>query len=744
MTHLPDLINDLALILMSAAIFALLSRKLRQPVVLGYILAGFVVGPHFEFLPSIIDVANINIWAEIGVIFLLFALGLEFSFKRLFRVGRSALITAVVEIVFMVAFSYGVARVLGWSVMDSVFLGGILAISSTTIIIRVIDELGLKRRRFVSLVFGVLIVEDLAAILLLVMLSSLAATRALSGADLVYTGARLGFFLVLWFLVGTYLLPNLMKWFREHLTDETTLIVAVGLCLGMVLIASNAGFSVALGAFAMGSLLAETKESQRIEHLIKPVRDLFAAIFFVSVGMLIDPKILYEHLGIIILLTLVTIVGKTFSTSLGALLSGQNLKHSVQTGLSLAQIGEFSFIIATLGLTTKVTSEFLYPVAVAVSAVTTFTTPYLIRFADPSYEWLDRKLPSHVHDAIARYQAGFTENRGPGVLSLLWRTYGLKMLFNSVMVVSIVLGTKRLLLPVLLNLTSDGIIFTPVVGLSCLILASPFLWAIAFGKPTLSSANSMQDARRLANLQFGVVLFRVLVLMALFFVIITRFFTFNLPSAIALMIFAALAFVANRLTGGIYLSLEGRFLANLSEKELEEHRQRRKVPELAPWDATLAEFVISANSPLILKTLSQSSLKESFGVTVALIERGHDRILAPGRDDVLLPADRIYLIGTEDQLIRAQAVIEALPHHPHHREEKDSYSLESLLLGERSPFVGKSIRECGLREAINGLIVGLQREGRRILSPDSAMVLEANDLLWVVADREKVRALKQS
>ncbi|RYZ75235.1 MAG: cation:proton antiporter, partial [Proteobacteria bacterium] len=357
MTHLPGLINDLALILIAAGVVTLLFRRLRQPVVLGYLIAGFIVGPHFALVPTISDQPNVQVWSEIGIIFLLFALGLEFSFKKLVKVGGAASVTASVEVIGMVAIGYVTGFALGWSAMDSLFLGGVLAISSTTIIIRAFEEVGVKGRAFVSLVFGVLVVEDLIAILLLVLLSTVAVTKSFAGQEMLYSGAKLLFFLILWFAGGIFIIPSFLRKARAWMNGETLLVTAVGLCFAMVVIATKAGFSPALGAFVMGSLLAETIEAERIEHLIGPVKDLFAAVFFVSVGMLIDPKVLVQYAGPIAIISLVTVVGKLTTTTIGALISGRPLKHSVQAGFSLAQIGEFSFIIAGLGLSLKVTSD---------------------------------------------------------------------------------------------------------------------------------------------------------------------------------------------------------------------------------------------------------------------------------------------------------------------------------------------------------------------------------------------------
>lgn len=403
MLHLPPLIEDLALILAAAGVVTLLFRRFHQPTVLGYIIAGFLVGPYFPFFPTISDAANVKIWAEIGVIFLLFALGLEFSFKKLVRVGGAASLTATVEVVAMAVIGFTTGKLFGWNNMDSLFLGGILSISSTTIIIRAFEEVGVKGRGFVNLVFGVLIVEDLIAILLLVLLSTIAISQTAAGTEMFLAIGKLLFFLILWFLAGVFLLPTILSRLRRLLTEETLLVVSLGLCFVMVYLTTHAGFSPALGAFIMGSLLAETAEGKRIEHTIKSVKDLFAAIFFVSVGMLIDPQVLAKFAVPIAVITFVTILGKTLSTALGVLLSGKSLRHAIQSGLSLAQIGEFSFIIAGLGLTLKVTSDFLYPVAVGVSAVTTFTTPYMIKSADRIYRHLEASLPSKWLRILAAY-----------------------------------------------------------------------------------------------------------------------------------------------------------------------------------------------------------------------------------------------------------------------------------------------------------------------------------------------------
>lgn len=722
MIHLPELISDLGMILITAAAVTLIFRKIKQPVVLGYLIAGFLVGPYLPLLPTVKDRASITVWAEIGVIVLLFGLGLEFSFKKLASVGRSASIIAIFEVLFMLAVGFAAGQIMGWNSMDSIFLGAILSMSSTTIIVRAFDELGTKSRKFAGTVFGVLIVEDIIAILLLVLLSTIAISQTLSGTELLVSGLRLGFFLILWFAVGIYLLPPLMKRIGLLLNDETTLVVSLGLCLMMVMIATQVGFSPALGAFVMGSLLAETREGKRIEHLIVPVKDLFAAIFFVSVGMMIDPKILVEYGPQVAIVTVLTVIGKFIGSAGGALLAGETPKHSTQVGMSLAQIGEFSFIIATLGVTLKVSSDFLYPIAVASSAITTFTTPYLIRASDPFYTWLEKRLPQAVLQRLQRYSAAVaSEGSQGGLLKLIWDAYGWRMVLNTVLAMAVFLGGHALL-------AKWNQPFALVISA---ILALPFLWALMI--------SSKAHNERLARLSFGINLVRII-----YGVLLLGWLVHNhvpLDSWLGLSTMAGVLFLVflGRTSKPIYQRLEKRFIESLeSNHEL----KPADVPVLAPWDTTLAAFLLHPNSSLVGKTLQESKLKERFGITVALIERGSVRHLAPDRDWILMPVDRLFMIGSDDQLAKAGIEIEKAAQGTDLSGEPTPFGLQSLRLPPESPFVGKPIRDSGFREAIAGLIVGIERDGKRIVSPDSSLILSASDLLWVVGDLDQIKSAK--
>jgi len=737
MIHLPALIQDLALILMAAAFMTLLFRAIGQPVVLGYILAGFLVGSHMPWIPDVADTEGVKVWAEIGVIFLLFALGLEFSFKKLARVGGSASVTAIIEIAGMMLIGFLVGKAFGWNRIDSLFLGGILAISSTTIIIRAFDELGLKSRGFIRLVFGVLIVEDLVAILLMVLLSTVAVSRTFSGLEMGVSALKLGFFLTLWFVMGIFLIPSFLKRTRRLMKPETLLVVSLGLCFLMVVLATQVGFSPALGAFIMGSILSETIEGERIEKLIHPVKDLFAAVFFVSVGMLIDPQVLVQYAVPIVIITVVTIVGKTLTTTLGALISGQSLRHSVQAGMSLAQIGEFSFIIAGLGLSLNVTSDFLYPIAISVSAATTFTTPYLIRSADDMVRGLERKLPASWLSALENFQLASASVARTNAWNSFLKKSLLKMGANGVIVIALFLLVGRYVFP-WLQLHSESERVARVLALALSFgLSLPFLWAFAFGRLARQEDNELWREKRYRAPLTAFAAARWLMGIGLIAFLSSRFVSAGVVAATTGLALVVLVFVLSRSIEEVYLWLESRFVLNLNEKELA-HRPRA-LPPLAPWDSHLAQLRLSPESPLAGKKLAEAMVRERFGITIALIERGLKWIPAPGRDEVLFPGDVLQVIGNDEQIQRFKAEVE------HSLDEDEGvghldYALQPVLVKEDAYFANKTIRNSGLREATHGLVVGIEKNGRRTLNPDSSTLIEPGDVLWLVGDRNLLRS----
>jgi monovalent cation:H+ antiporter-2, CPA2 family len=736
MTHLPNLIIDLALILGAAAVITLIFKKLKQPLVLGYIIAGFIVGPYFTLFPTVREVANIRIWAEIGVIFLLFSLGLEFSFKKLIKVGGSASITAIIEVIVMVGAGYGAGQLLGWSTMDSLFLGGILSISSTTIIIRAFDELGMKTRQFAALVFGVLIVEDLVAIVLLVLLSTLSVSQQFAGTEMLFSILKLIFFLVIWFLAGIFVVPTFLRKTKKLMTNEMLLVISLAFCLAMVIFADKVGFSPALGAFIMGSILAETTKAEKIEHLIKPVTDLFGAIFFVSVGMLIDPQVLVDYAGPIALLCLVTIVGKVLSTAMGALLSGQGLQTSIQAGFSLAQIGEFSFIIATLGLTLGVTSSFLYPIAVAVSAVTTLTTPYLIKSSDAFYRWLDRTLPKRLTARLARYSSETKSVAVADEWKVYLRTTAMNIALICVILFSIVIVVSDYLLPWVVQ--NEALPWLRVaVPFITLLMMLPFLWALSIRNPADVYARIVADKRYQRPL-FIVRLFRLILVAFFIGFLLDTFFSFAVGLVATAGIIILLISFSKKIHA-FYTRLEERFISNLNQREIAEARTNRR--ELAPWDAHIVPVAVEPGAACSGKTLLELRWRETAGINVVLIKRGDLQIPVPAKHEQIFPADQLLVLGTDKQVKKLTALIRPDKSVRQMQAEEAEISLQEFVVREGSPLIGRNIREAGFREKANSLVVGIERMGERLLNPESETVFMLNDLVFVVGERSKLESL---
>lgn len=739
MQHLPTMIYDLALILGVAGLVTLLFKKLNQPLVLGYLVAGFLVGPKTPFLPTVVGGESITLWAEIGVIFLLFALGLEFGFKKLLRTGGTASFTAVFEISLMVLFGFLTGRFLGWSAMDSLFLGGILSISSTSIIIRTVEELGFKNLKFVGMVFGVLVIEDLVAVLLMVLLSTVAVSREFAGGPMLGAILKLAFFLSIWFVVGIFIFPTFLKKASKLMSEETVLVVAVALCLAMVVFASSVGFSSALGAFIMGSILADTVEGERIHHLVTPLKNLFSAVFFISVGMLIDPLVIVTYWKEVLILSTIVILGKTVAVTIGSVLSGQTLRCSLQSGMALAQIGEFSFIIATLGLNLKVINDKIYPLAVAVSVVTAFTTPYMLKASSLVYGVIETILPHRVIHTLDTYSMISFSMSGNREWKDQVKIYILKVLLNCVIMIAIFLLMARVFLPFLLERQMEEGLGKFLALSLTLILSAPFLWALAFGRTRQFEALLLEQGK--GNHNYVFLISRIMLAIGLLGVMVAQFVSLGWALAITLCMVAIVGFVLSKKLRTVYHWFENRFLTNLHEDAEKRHAAQRRV--LAPWDAHITEFTIPAEAPYVGTPLHQLSIRERFGVTIALIERGRRRLTAPSRNECLMPQDHIHVIGTDQQLLAFKKFIELDIEDQNLTESPSEYGLEQYLVEEASSLNNKSIRESGLREQTQGLVVGIEREGRRILNPDSNEVLRAGDLLWIVGDRVRIVHLNE-
>ena len=727
-THLEPLITDLGLILMTAGIAVLLFKKLKQPLVLGYLIAGFLAGNNFDFFPTIRDTKSVEVWAEIGIIFLLFSLGLEFSFKKLIKVGGTASITAITQISFMIFLGYFVGQLLDWSKMDSLFLGVILSISSTTIILKSFDELGIKVQRFVGNVIGALIVQDIIAILLMVLLSTIAVSENFSGGELIQSILKLVFFLVLWFLSGIFIIPTVLKKAKHLLTDEMLLIISIALCLLMVILAANVGFSPALGAFIMGSIIAETTQAEHIEHLVKPVKDLFGAVFFVSVGMLIDPHTLVEHAIPVLILSLVTIFGQSISSTIGCLLSGQPLKESVQTGMSLSQIGEFSFIIATLGITLQVTSSFLYPIVVAVSAMTTFSTPYMIKFSGPFSDFLSRKLPRKWLKRIERYSASTQAIKTVNNWKTVINAYLTQVVIHSIIIVAVILLSSRFILP----LVKEYPFGAAIGALITLAFLAPFLWALSLRRVAVAEVSILLEERKSRGPMAMLFLFRILIAIVYIGFLLNIFFSPK-TALVAFVVAIILYFLFQKRLNHQYHKIENHFLSNLNDREISKAKRSRS--DLSPWDGHMAVFDIAAESNIAGETLKKLQLREQLGINIASIKRGEITIHIPDANERIFPGDEVFVIGNDAQVQEFkkyldQHEIEATP-----EVREPDIVLRQIEL-KNHEFIGKSIKESKLREKTKGLVVGIEKRGKRLLNPESNIVLEQDDILWIVGDKK--------
>ncbi|SHG03486.1 transporter, CPA2 family [Flavobacterium micromati] len=728
--HLQPLIRDLGLILMTAAVAVLLFKKIKQPLVLGYLIAGFLAGNHFDFFPSIKDIKSVEVWAEIGVIFLLFSLGLEFSFKKLMKVGGTASITAITQIITMVALGYQAGMWMGWKSMDSIFLGVILSISSTTIILKTFEELGVKTQKFAGIVLGSLIVQDVVAILMMVLLSTIAVSQQFSGTELLFSVLKLIFFLTIWFVGGIFFIPTLLKKAKSLLTDEMLLIVSLALCLMMVILAANVGFSPALGAFIMGSIIAETTQAEHIEHLVKPVKDLFGAVFFVSVGMLINPDTLYEYALPVGILTLVVIFGQSISSTIGALLSGQPLKQSVQTGMSLSQIGEFSFIIATLGMTLNVTSDYLYPIVVAVSAVTTFTTPFMVKFATPFSEYLEKKLPRKWTKRIERYSANAQSIKLVSNWQIVFQAFLTQVIIHSVIIVAVILLSSQFISPLVQGSKFGNLI----AALITLVILSPFLWALSLRRVAVNEVAILREERKYRGPILMMILMRIVLTLFYIGFLLNIFFS-PIIAIIALIVAVIVYLVFPKRLNAQYHKIEDHFLKNLNAREVKKGVRSRS--DLTPWEGHMSTFEIAAASNVVGKTLSELRIREELGVNIAFIKRGEFTINIPNKNERLFPGDEICIIGTDNQVKEFDSYL--------HKNEiqnpeviETDIILKQLELKEEE-FIGATIKDSQLREKTNGLIVGIERRGKRMLNPESNMILEKHDILWVVGSKKLLR-----
>jgi len=737
-----NLVADLALILIAAGVFTVISKALKQPLILGYIIAGFLISPHLGIFPAMTSTESVKQWSEIGIIFLLFALGLEFSFKKLLKVGSSALITCGTNCLGMFIVGIIVGNALGWSSMESTFLGGLLSMSSTTIIIKTFDDLGLKQKQYSGLIFGVLVVEDLIAVLLMVLLSTLAVSNKFAGGEMILSLARLAFFLILWFLVGIYVIPILLKKAKKYLNDEILLIISIGLCFGMVSLASLAGFSSALGAFVMGSILAETIEGERIEHLLKGIKDLFGAIFFVSVGMMIDPAVIGAHWGTILILAVVAVVGiLTFATS-GALLAGRGLDTAVHTGFSLAQLGEFGFIIASLGCSLGVMRDFIYPVIITVSVITAFTTPYMIKAADPVSNWLHRVLPVSVLARINPPQTPLDKSSKAeaNAWGQLIKSYTIRVVLYGVVLLAILLAAPRLLTPLSAKILPD-VSESTRKGI-CLVIElfvmTPFLYGLAITNGSINKYASKLLKEKAANRWpiLSLLVLRILIAIAFIIAAITNYFTLGAWGVLMVIGAGLVVLLSAKVSFKRFSGLEKRFLENFNEKE---EMERKMAPvsssvkeKMGRYNIHTALVDISPDFAFIGQPLREMPFRKHSGVNIIKIQRGSHSIYIPSGNEPIYPDDRLVAVGTDEQIEAFKAIINDNIIREQTTEETD-FTVKAGQLGPESFLTGKTLRESEMRKG-GCMIISVFHADQLIANPGADFRFSAGDTVWLAGE----------
>jgi CPA2 family monovalent cation:H+ antiporter-2 len=663
-------LQDLAVVMIVAALVTIVFHRLKQPVVLGYILAGVIIGPHTPPFPLIHDKDTINTLSELGVILLMFSLGLEFSLRKLKSVGAPAFIAAILEILLLFWVGYEIGLLFGWRTMDSIFLGAMLSMSSTTVIIKVLGELGKMKERFAQLIFGILIIEDILGIAMIALLSGIAMTGSLSVADVGATLGKLGIFLSATLVVGLIVVPRLIGYVAKFKSNEMMIITVLGLCFGVSLLAAKLGYSVALGAFVIGAIIAEAREIHRIETLIEPVRDMFSAVFFVAIGLLIDPKLLLVYWQPILVITLAVIIGKVLTCSFGAFVGGNDTRTSLRVGMGLAQIGEFSFIIATLGLTLNVTSKFLYPIAVAVSALTTFFTPYLIKSADGLVNWFDRKAPKPVVNSMELYtrwvgQIGSRQTANP--IRQMIRRWILQMGLNAALIAAVFIAAAFIgQRPPewLKNLSIGGQYLKGALWLAAVIFSLPMFIAtarklqalgllIAEMKVTPAAAGSRTEAIRavVAN----VIPIAGTVGLGLFVLLLSS--TLLPPWPVLLVLLVIIGLIAWRLWSS-FIKVYSKAQIALQETFAQQPEPRHDTAQIAKpsllRDADLETVTLTAGAPAIGKLIRELELRTRTGASIVAIERAGVNNVNPGPDEELQANDQVLLLGSTAQLEKAR------------------------------------------------------------------------------------------
>ncbi len=743
-----NLVRDLAVILISAGIFTIISRALKQPLILGYIVAGFLIGPSIGFFPGITSMESVHQWSEIGIIFMMFGLGLEFSFKKLMKSGSSSIITSACKLLGMFVIGYVIGQALGWTTMESIFLGGMLPMSSTMVVAKSYEEMGLKSKPYAGIVFGTLIIEDIVGIILMVLFSTMAVSAKFSGGELIGALSKLAFCLILWFLVGIYVIPTLLKKAKRFLNDEILLIVSIGLCFGMVALAESMGFSSALGAFIMGSILAETIESEHIEKLVCPIKDLFGAIFFVSVGMMVSPDVIAHNWGVILLLVVVLLVFDSIFVSAGVLLAGRGLNNAIHTGLSLAQMGEFGFIIASVGVGLGVVSDFIYPVIIAVFVISNLIAPFVIRSATPLYSFLEKKLPESVLAKVEedQSQAPVNTNAESGEWKALLKAYFTRILIYGVVIIAINMLSRHLLEPFVNSFLSSWseLLRSLIVTITTLLAMGPFLYGMG-----ISSGSINTSARKLLKAKqsnkwpiITLTLLRTFLVVGIVISVIASHFDLAGWTAILLLLGGAVFILIGRSYLKQSSNIEKNFFNNFNGKEIQARKnaavQTSVQSTLAGYDVHLEQFEVPADSSLVGQKLKDIPIRQSSGANIIEIHRGKRSIIIPKSDETIYPYDKLLAVGSSEQIHLLKDMFTQAPAADNHIDE---FKVSCITVDKGSQLYGKTLRSASLRD-YKCMVISVLRGDDFITNPKADFHFEIGDKVWLAGEKSACEWIK--
>lgn len=762
--HIAPIISDLSIILVCAGVVCLLFRWFKQPLVLGYIVAGVIASPHSTWFPIDASIENINVWAEIGSIFILFMLGLEFSFKKLFKTGSSVGITAIFELVSMLTIGYLLGQFMGWTQIESLFLGGMLTLSSSAIVTKTIEELNLKEAPFVKYAFGVLVIEDLIAMVMMVIFSTMGLADIFPAEQVMEVILKLLLFITIWLLTGILIIPSFFKLFKRHLNDETLMITSVGLCLLMVIITVKAGFSAGLGAFIMGSILAETTEVERIERSVHSLKNFFSAIFFVSVGMLIDPEILKAQYPTILLITVCFILGKMIFTSLGLFLTGRPLHTSLRLGFSLAQIGEMAFILAAIGVNLRLISDQIYPLIVSVSVITIFLTPSVMKIADPISHWIILKSPQGWRKRLLK---GKDSSKAP--TPSLWKSVLLRYISYTFVLVAIIHTLQELsvlyLLPFMSDISDRWSHW--VTLLITLLLMAPFLRILLINRNNLhESYQRLWLLNRRNRLILGLMLlFRLLIVFYYIVSTLYRYYPFNqyVIGLLALLLLVVI-FNSNSLLK-YYFVLEQHFLMNLNQRQIEQARLSRgnrptdRIARTAQekWidiQYHVTHLRVLPKSSFVGKTLIEINLRHQYRISVVRIKKKFLTINIPLGNCIIEQGDILIIMATLadlTQFIRQASYLsqdhkQSITLREYALKQKRERKVNRLIstaisIDDQSGLLGKTLKDSDISERTRSLLLGIERAGISMMNVSPDEIFQEGDILWVLAEKKQIVSL---